>query len=54
MPTNIYRKPKSKVIQVVRGKEVEQFPLDSLQAHGKHKGLTYQVVGKTGTQYVRE
>ncbi len=98
MPTNIYRKPKNKVIQVFRGKEVEkillkalqsafqpegitvkpakvkrilgsipqsvlggdvvliveQFPLDSLQAHGKFKGLTYQVVGKTGTQYARD
>lgn len=98
MPTNKYRKPKNKVIQVFRGEEVEQllltalqsafesdgitikpakvkrvldsipqsvlggdvvliveqFPLDSLQAHGKFKGLTYQVVGKTGTQYARE
>ena len=32
---------------------LEQYPLNSIQVRGKHKDLTYQVVGKTGTQYAR-
>jgi len=33
---------------------VELLPLNSMQVRGKFKGLTYQVVNKTGTQYSRK
>src|SRR5208283_938562 len=97
MPTNKYRKPTNKVIEVFQGKEleqlvfnalqdtfassgipisqrkvkrllstltqpalggkpvliIEQYPLNSLQAHGKIGNKVFQRVGKTGNQYVK-
>ena len=97
MPSNTYRKPKGKVIEVYRDKElnhqveyallnlfanqkvaitpkkvqrflneltgngmgsesvliIEQFPLSSLEAHGKFDKLIYGKVGKTGNQYAK-
>ncbi len=33
---------------------IEQFPLDSMTAHGKFKDLIYARIGKTGNQYAKK